>query len=74
VVLLDGASQVLRIKLVMVGLLNRTSAHAREIFRSAILESAASVILVHNHPSGNLEPSRVMRRSVQQSNWKQLTF
>jgi DNA repair protein RadC len=57
-VLLDGASQIIRIKLVTIGLLNRTLAHSREIFRPAILESAASIILVHNHPSGSLEPSR----------------
>ena len=57
-VLLDGAQQVIRIKVVTIGLLNRTLAHSREVFRPALLESAASLILVHNHPSGLMEPSR----------------
>lgn len=69
VVILDGAHQVLRVKLVTVGLLNRTLVHPREVFRPAILESAAAVIVAHNHPSGNLNPSQedrdLTRRLVQ---------
>jgi len=69
VAILDGGHQVLRIKLVTVGLLNRTLIHPREVFRPAILESAAAVILVHSHPSGNLDPSRedrdITRRLVE---------
>jgi DNA repair protein RadC len=40
------------------GLLNASLTHPREVFRSAIVLNAASVLLMHNHPSGNLEPSR----------------
>ncbi len=43
--------------LVSVGSLNASLVHPREVFRSAILESAASLILVHNHPSGDPTPS-----------------
>lgn len=57
VAILDGAHQIIRVKLVTVGLLNRTMIHPREVFRPAIIESGAAIILAHNHPSGNLEPS-----------------
>ncbi|MBM3285953.1 MAG: DNA repair protein RadC [Candidatus Eisenbacteria bacterium] len=48
---------VVREELVSVGSLNASIVHPREVFRSAILESAASLILVHNHPSGDPTPS-----------------
>jgi len=40
-----------------VGSLNSSVVHPREIFKFAIENSSASIILIHNHPSGNLEPS-----------------
>ena len=40
------------------GLLNSSLVHPREVFRGAIVATCASVILMHNHPSNNLEPSR----------------
>ena len=40
------------------GSLNAVLIHPREVFRLAIAENAAAVILVHNHPSGNTEPSK----------------
>ncbi|RJO61962.1 MAG: JAB domain-containing protein [Dehalococcoidia bacterium] len=43
---------------IYVGTLNSTPAHPREVFRQAIRRNAAAVILVHNHPSGDPEPSR----------------
>lgn len=43
--------------LVSVGILNETLCHAREVFRTAIAANAHSVVLVHNHPSGNPVPS-----------------
>ncbi len=48
---------VVREELVSIGSLNASIVHPREVFRSAILESAASLILVHNHPSGDPAPS-----------------
>ena len=55
---LSSANRIIRERTVTKGLLNSSLTHPREVFREAILENAASVILMHNHPSGNLEPSR----------------
>jgi len=57
-VLLDTKNRVIREELVSIGTLNFSLVHPREIFAPAIKESAASVILVHNHPSGDPAPSR----------------
>lgn len=57
VLLLDSANQLLRDVKVSDGILNSSLVHPREVFRHAILEPAASIILLHNHPSGNPEPS-----------------
>ncbi|MGL1892190.1 MAG: JAB domain-containing protein [Spirochaetaceae bacterium] len=54
---LDGSHQVIGVRLISIGILNRTLIHPREVFKQAILDNAASVILVHNHPSGNTDPS-----------------
>jgi DNA repair protein RadC len=39
-------------------LLNSSLVHPREVFRGAIVATCANIIIAHNHPSGNLEPSR----------------
>ncbi|MFZ5624888.1 MAG: RadC family protein [Gemmatimonadota bacterium] len=57
VLALDSQSRVIRDVLVTRGLLNSSLVHAREVFRPAIAEAAAGVILVHNHPSGDPTPS-----------------
>jgi DNA repair protein RadC len=57
VLLLNARHEVTRRALVSQGSLNASIVHPREVFRPAILGSAASVILVHNHPSGDPEPS-----------------
>ena len=57
VITLDGAHQVVRAKIVSVGLVNRTVVHPREVFLPAIEDSATAVIVSHNHPSGNVDPS-----------------
>lgn len=54
---LDTQSRVLREVLVTRGLLNSSLVHPREVFRPAIAEAAAGVVLVHNHPSGDPTPS-----------------
>lgn len=56
--LLNSANQVFRDVVVSEGSLNASLAHPREFFRLAVTESAASVIALHNHPSGNTEPSK----------------
>jgi len=57
VVILDNRNHVRKIERVFVGTLDTTVIHPREIFKSAIRASAKSIILVHNHPSGNANPS-----------------
>lgn len=57
VVTLNAASEVIKCRTITIGLLNHSLVHAREIFRSAITDNAAAIICVHNHPSGNTEPS-----------------
>jgi DNA repair protein RadC len=57
VITLDGAHHVIKTRVVSVGLINRALVHPREVFRDAIIDNAAAIIMCHNHPSGNLEPS-----------------
>jgi DNA repair protein RadC len=57
VVLLDSRSKVLGESMVSRGTVDASLAHAREIFRPAIAEAASSLVLVHNHPSGDPSPS-----------------
>ena len=57
VVLLDTKNVPISIKEISVGTLNSSLIHPREVFKEAIKESANSIILVHNHPSGNCDPS-----------------
>jgi DNA repair protein RadC len=56
--LLDGRHRVVREVQVSQGTLTASLVHPREVFREAIRESAAALILVHNHPSGDPTPSR----------------
>ena len=55
---LNGAGEVVGNRIITVGLVNHSLVHPREVFADAITDRAASVILVHNHPSGTLEPSK----------------
>src|SRR5437870_8866744 len=57
VLLLDGKNRVLGFNVVSTGSLTAALVHPREVFKPAILANAAAVILVHNHPSGDPEPS-----------------
>ena len=56
--LLNTKNQVLKVVTVSIGSLNASIVHPREILKPAISASAASVILVHNHPTGDPAPSR----------------
>jgi len=56
--LLDAQNGLLRDVVVSEGTLSASLVHPREVVKPAILESAASVILIHNHPSGDPTPSR----------------
>ena len=54
---LNGAGELLGKRVITVGLLNHSLVHPREVFADPITDRAASIICVHNHPSGSLEPS-----------------
>ena len=57
IVCLNAANKIIRIDLISTGSLDSSIVHPREVFKVAIENSAKSIILVHNHPSGNPEPS-----------------
>lgn len=55
---LDTKNKVNNISVVSVGSLNSSIVHPREVFKTIILSNSASFIIAHNHPSGNVEPSK----------------
>ncbi len=58
VVLLDTKHRVIGVCPVTVGTLDASLVHPREVFRPAVIHNASAVIIAHNHPSGDLTPSR----------------
>ncbi len=54
---LNGSHEIIQIHVVSIGTLNRTLIHPREIYGTAMREDAAAIIVCHNHPSGNCQPS-----------------
>ena len=58
VLCLDTRNNVINCRAISMGSLDTSIVHPREVFKEAISSSAASVILVHNHPSGDPEPSK----------------
>jgi DNA repair protein RadC len=57
VILLNARHEVETVETVSIGSLNASIVHPREVFLPAVQSSAASLVLVHNHPSGDPEPS-----------------
>lgn len=55
---LDSKNRILCIETISIGSLNASIVHPRETFKAALLSSAAALVLVHNHPSGDPAPSR----------------
>ena len=55
---LDSRNQEIQREIISVGTLNESLVHPREVFEGAIKNNAASIIIAHNHPSGDLEPSQ----------------
>lgn len=66
VAILDAQHRLERDILITRGLLNSSLVHPREVFREAIAERAAAVVLVHNHPSGDPTPSQEDKAVTQQ--------
>jgi DNA repair protein RadC len=58
VLLLNNQNHVIKKELISKGILDSAILHPREVFRPAIKHSSARIILVHNHPSGNPQPSQ----------------
>ena len=54
---LNGANEVIEKRIITIGLLENSPVHPREVFADAIADRAASVVFVHNHPSGDSSPS-----------------
>jgi DNA repair protein RadC len=58
IALLDSAGKYIHSRDITRGTVNASLIHPREVFRVAIKEAAAAIILIHNHPSGQLNPSQ----------------
>lgn len=54
---INGANEILNIRVVSIGLIDRAPVHPREVFADALADRAAAVIVAHNHPSGGIAPS-----------------
>ena len=54
---LNGAHEIIKLRVVSIGTVNKTIIHPREIFCDALSEHAAAIIICHNHPSGTCAPS-----------------
>jgi DNA repair protein RadC len=54
---INGANEILNIRVVSIGLVDRSPVHPREVFADALSDRASAVIVAHNHPSGGVEPS-----------------
>jgi len=69
VIIVDTRNKVKFVELVSLGTMNSSLVHPREVFRRAIKRGASSIILGHNHPSGNTEPSeedmRITKRLIE---------
>ena len=54
---INGANEVMNIRVVTIGLINKSQVHPREVFADVIAERASAIIIAHNHPVGDLKPS-----------------
>ena len=54
---INGANEILNIRVVSIGLIDRSPVHPREVYADALSDRASAVIVAHNHPAGALEPS-----------------
>lgn len=55
---LNGGNEVIAVRTVSMGLVNKTQVHPREVFADPITDRASAVIVAHNHPAGSLTPSK----------------
>jgi len=57
IVCLNSSNQIIMYEIISIGNLNSSIVHPREVFKVAIDNNSANIFLIHNHPSGNIEPS-----------------
>lgn len=65
-VTVNGANEVLNVRVVSVGLIDRSLVHPREVFADVMADRASGIIVAHNHPEGSLEPSEADIQVTQQ--------
>ena len=53
----NGANEVLNIRVISIGLIDRSPVHPREVFADAVADRASGIVVAHNHPAGSLDPS-----------------
>ncbi len=77
-VFLDSKNKIIKDEVISIGTLNSSLVHPREVFKEAIKNSANSIILVHNHPSGDCEPSnediKITQKLTDASNMLNIQF
>ena len=57
-VTINGANEVLNVRVVSIGLVDRSPVHPREVFADVVADRASGIVVAHNHPAGGLEPSQ----------------
>lgn len=55
---LNGGHEILQLRVISVGTVNQTLVHPRDIYSDAVKDNAAAIVVCHNHPSGNCQPSQ----------------
>lgn len=66
---LNNKKRIIQSKLLYIGTINQTLIHPRDIFKEAYILSASAIVCIHNHPSGNVLPSKediIMTRNLKQ--------
>jgi len=53
----NGANEALNVRVISIGLIDRSPVHPREVFADAVADRASGIIVAHNHPAGGLDPS-----------------
>lgn len=56
-VTINGANEVLNVRVISIGLVDRSPVHPREVYADALSDRASAIVVAHNHPTGTLEPS-----------------
>jgi DNA repair protein RadC len=55
---INAANEVINVRVVTIGLIDKTHVHPREVFADVILDRASAIIIAHNHPVGDLKPGK----------------